>query len=190
MRVPLDEYLRGPTAKVYSLVVGVPFSPLDIDLGYLARGEWNAVTDRFRVWYLPNDDGADGPPACYVMVRKFDPKDGVVVYGHMVVNTEAKASGDSGWSFTVGIMSNDEVRASVMLNSILDIPPSFHERRELRTIEKKWRSDPEAVMRFRANVHSAMANLASSPDGKVYALKLDPQPGAMGELTRGMKGWW
>lgn len=190
MRVPLQAYLRGPGAKVYSLVVGVPFSPLDIDLGYLARGEWNALTDRFRVWYLPDEDGAGGPPVCYVMVRKFDPKEGVIVYGHMVVNTDAKAQGGNGCSFTVGIMSNDEVRARVMLNSILDIPPSFHRRSELQMIEKKWRSDPEAVMRFLANVHSATSQSAPNPSGKAYALKFEPPQWLVGEMKRNLGAWW
>lgn len=188
-RVPLESYLRGPGSKVYSLVVSVPFSPLDIDLGYLARGQWNALTDRFRIWYLPDEDGNSGQPVCYVMVRKFDPEDGVIVYCHLVVNMESKVVENDRWSFTVGIMSNDEVRARVMLNSVLDIPPSFHRRSELRLIEKRWRSDPEAVMRFLANVHSAMAQ--SAPDsGKVYTLKFEPPPWLMGEMKRNLGAWW
>lgn len=189
LRVPLESYLQGTTAKVYSLVVQVPFSPLDFDLGHLARGEWNSFIDRFRVWYLP-DEGRDGPPVCYVMVRKFDPKDRIIVYAHMVVNSKERAPGEREWNFTVGIMSNDEVRARVMLNSIIDIPPAFHRRSELRIVEKRWRSDPDATMRFLANVHSVMANMAPSPSGKVYTLKLEPPPGLMEELKRGMGAWW
>ena len=173
---------------MYSLVVGVPFSPLDIDLGHLARGEWNALTDRFRIWYLPKENGDTGHPTCYVMVRKFDPKDGVLLYGHMVVNTEGKGSDGYQRSFTVGIMSNDEIRARAMLNSMLDIPPSFHRRNEVKLIERKWRSDPEAVMRFLANVHSSLAQL--EPSGKVYTLKFEPPPGMMGRLTKNLGAWW
>lgn len=188
MRVPLESYLQGTGAKVYSLVVGVPFSPLDIDIGHLARGEWNALTDRFRVWFLPSEEGARGAPTIYVMVRKFDPNDGVLLYGHMVVNTDAKEGSRNPRSFTVGIMSNDEIRARSMLNSMLEIPPSFHRRSEVRLIERRWRSDPEAVMRFLANIHSAMAQLA--PSGKVYTLKFEPPPGMMGELKRNLGAWW
>jgi len=189
LRVPLDAYLRGQGAKVYSLVVEVPFAPLDIDIAYLSRGEWNPVTDRFRVWCLP-DDRADGPPVCYLMMRKFDRKDGVVVYGHIVVNTRQRGGGDGGWSFTAGILSNDEVRARVMLNSILDIPPSFHRRSELRLVEKRWRSDPDVVMRFLANVHSALSRPAPNPVGRVYTLKFEPPPGLMEELKRNLGAWW
>ena len=166
MRIPLVAYLRGQGTKVYSLVVEVPFAPLDIDIAYLSRGEWNPLTDRFRVWYLPDESG-EGPPACYLMVRKFDPKDGIVAYGHIVVNNRGRRGEDDGWSFTAGILSNDEVRARVMLNSILDIPPSYHRRSELRLVENRWRSDPGALMRFLANVHSVLSQSAPNPSGKV-----------------------
>jgi hypothetical protein len=188
LRVPLETYLRGTGAKVYSLVVSVPFSPIDIDLGHLARGEWNALTDRFRVWYLPQEDDVAGHPLCYVMVRKFDPKDGVLLYGHLVVNTESRSAGKNQWNFTVGIMSNDEIRARAALNSMLDIPPSFHRRNEVRLIERRWRSDPEAVMRFLANVHSTLAQL--EPSKKVFTLKFEPPPGMMGQLTKNLGVWW
>ena len=189
MRVPLESYLSMNGSKVYSLVVRVPFSPLDIDLGHMARGEWNPLTDRFRVWYLP-PDGDGETPVCYVMVRKFDPQDGVVLYGHMVVNLGKSPEASEPWSFTIGIMSNDEVRARSMLNSMLDIPPSFHRRSEVRLVERRWRSDPEAVMRFLANVHSALANSAPDPSGKTYTLKFEPPPGMMGHLTKGLGAWW
>jgi len=187
LRVPLDSYLHGG-GKVYSLVVGVPFSPLDIDLGHLARGEWNALTDRFRIWYLPGEDGGGGRPVCYVMVRKFHPQDGVLLYGHMVVNTGGKEGGEDRKCFTVGIMSNDDVRARSMLNSMLDIPPSFHRRSEVRLIERKWRTNPDAVMRFLANIHSALAQL--QPSGKVCTLKFEPPPGMIGELKHNLGAWW
>ena len=190
LRVPLEAYLSMKGAKVYSLVVGVPFSPLDIDLGHLARGEWNALTDRFRVWFLPEEDGGGSHPTCYVMIRKFDPQVGVLLYGHVVINTHEKPGVETSRSFTVGIMSNDEVRARFMLNSMLDIPPSFHRRSEVRLIERRWRSDPDAVMRFLANIHSAITQMAPNPSGKIYKLKFEPPPGMMQELKRGMDAWW
>jgi len=190
LRVPLEAYLSRSGAKVYSLVVGVPFSPLDIDLGHLTRGEWNALTDRFRVWFLPKEGERDSQPTCYVMIRKFDPQVGVLVYGHVVINTDEKAGVENPRSFTVGIMSNDEVRARFMLNSMLDIPPSFHRRSEVRLIERRWRSDPDAVMRFLANVHSAIALMAPDSSGKVCKVKFEPPPGMMRVLKRDMGAWW
>lgn len=188
MRVPLETYFNGRGARVFSLVAGVPFSPLDVDLGHLARGEWNALVDRFRVWHLPGGKG-NGEPACYLMVRKFDPHDKVLICGHVVVNLGDKGS-KNGWSFTVGILSNDEVRARAMLNSLLDIPPSFHRRNEIKVIERRWRSDPQAVVRFLANVHSAMMNSVPDRGGRVHALEFDPPPDMIEELKRGMGAWW
>ena len=190
LRVPLEAYLSMGGAKVYSLVVGVPFSPLDIDLGHLARGEWNALTDRFRVWFLPREDGSDSQPTCYVMIRKFDPQAGVLLYGHIVINTDEEPDAENPRSFSVGIMSNDEIRARFMLNSILDIPPSYHRRNEVRLIERRWRSDPDAVMRFLANIHSAVTQMAPNPSGKICAVKFEPPPGRMRELKHGMGAWW
>jgi hypothetical protein len=190
LRVPLETYLRMDGAKVYSLVATVPFSPIDIDLGHLARGEWNALTDRFRLWYLPSEGEDDGHPACYVMIRKFDAQDGVLLYGHVVVNLEQKMGAENPTSFTVGIMSNDEVRARSMLNSMLEIPPSFHKRSEVRLLEHRWRTDSDAVMRFLANIHSTMAQQPPDPSGKVYTLKFEPPPGLMGELKRNLGAWW
>jgi hypothetical protein len=39
MRVPLETYITEGGANVYSLVVAVPFTPIDIDVGLLARGK-------------------------------------------------------------------------------------------------------------------------------------------------------
>ncbi len=71
MRVPLSVYQRGK-AKVYSLVARVPFTPVDLDIGLLARGEWDALRDRFRLWFIPRIEGRNDKPLCHFTVRKFD----------------------------------------------------------------------------------------------------------------------
>ena len=190
LRVPLESYLTMNGAKVYSLVAEVPFSPLDIDLGRLARGEWNALTDRFRFWCMPREGKDEGPPVCYLMIRKFDAREGVLVYGHVVVDNQKGGEVDHGKAFSMGILSNDEVRARSMLSSTLDIPPAFHRRSEVRLVERRWRSDPEATMRFLANVHSAIARQNPSAGDKAYTLRFEPPPGMMGELRRNMGAWW
>jgi hypothetical protein len=168
------------------LVSGVPFSPLDIDIGHLTRGEWNPATDRFRVWVLPREGSEK--PVCYVMVRKFDPRDMVLVYMHMVVNLEYGSGKSNSRSFTIGILSNDDVRARAALNGMLEIPPSFHRRREVRLVERRWRKDPDANMRFAANVHSAIG--MTSARGAVYGLKFGAAPGLLADMKRGLGIWW
>ena len=187
LRVPLRTYLQGGEAKVYSFVAAVHFSPIDIDLGHLARGEWNALTDRFRIWYMPGEEGRNDTQLCYVMIRKFDPHNDVLMYAHVIVNVNAKGEGPDRPNFVVGILSNDDVRARSALNAMLEIPPAFHRRSELRLIERKWRTDPDAVFRFAANVHSSTAQ---KEGGVVYKLKSELPPGIAEQLRRNMGAWW
>lgn len=190
MRIPLEAYLQGKPSKVYSLVAAIPFSPLDIDLSLLARGEWDGIYDRFRIWYLPKAEGQNGKTVCYVMIRKADWANGVLIYAHIVVNLER---GEPDSNFTLGILSNDEIRARSVLGAILGIPPIFHKRSEITLVERRWRSDPEVLGRFAANVYSATATLEASaaPSGEVYQLKIEaPSSGFTNKVGVGLDTWW
>lgn len=189
MRIPLTRYLQGPGAKVYSLVASNPFCPLDIDLGLLARGEWDASTDRFRLWYLPKVKRHDDRTLFYATIRKLDRQSDVLVYMHIVPRTGQTNEGRGSPSFTVGILSNDEVRARSTLGAFLDCPPTFHRRTEVRLIERRWRTDPEAVIRFTANVYSTAAPEQSENHAPVSA-KFQLPPGAMTELKHNLETWW
>ena len=125
---------------------------------------------------------------CYVVVRKLDPYDCVLLWGHLVVNLDACPERPR--NFTVGIMSNEEVKARSMLNSMLGAPPSFHKRSEVRLVERRWRSNPDAVMRFLADVVSATAQFSSDPRGRAYTLKFSLPPGMMGKLRHNLGTWW
>jgi hypothetical protein len=185
-------FLRGGEVKVYSFVVSVPFSPIDIDLGRLARGEWNALTDRFRIWYLPGEGGdasSHSSHLCYVMIRKLDPQSEVLTYAHVVISLASNGEGGGNSNYMVGILSNDDVRAKSMLNAMLEIPPAFHRRSELRLIERRWRSDPDAVLRFTANIHATAAQ-PEGGGGVVYKLKFQLPPEISGQFTRNMATWW
>jgi hypothetical protein len=166
LRIPLEAYFQGGTAKVYSLVAAIPFSPIDLDLNLLARGEWEAFHDRFRICYLPRVEEQNDKPIFYVMIRKFDKQQGILVCAHIVMNLEPEVTnGKPQPNFTVGILSNDEIRARSMLGTMLGIPPIFHRRSEITLIERRWRTDPESVMRFTANVYSVSAS-GTGPGGE------------------------
>jgi len=75
--------------RVYSLVASVPFSPVDVDLNLLARGEWDASKDRLRVWFIPATEGQNDRPTCYVLIRKLDQRQGVLVCVYIVMNLGA-----------------------------------------------------------------------------------------------------
>ncbi len=189
MRVPLSVYQHGE-AKVYSLVARVPFTPVDLDIGRLARGEWDALTDRFRLWFIPRIEGRNDKPLCHFTVRKFDREGDVLLFVHIVPKLEVLLSEDSNQEhFVVGILSNDDVRARAALGALLDVPPSFHRRQELRLIERRWRDDPRVIMLFLANVYSATS---ASRQGRVSSLQVGGRPAtdALAALKEGMAGWW
>ncbi|MGH9917929.1 MAG: hypothetical protein ACRD6W_03515 [Nitrososphaerales archaeon] len=189
MRVPLEAYVSGEKTKVYSLVASVPFSPVDIDLSLLARGEWDAVKDRMRVWFLPRTEGHNDRPSCYIMIRKFDREQEIVTFAHIVMNLEAGAVDGAQYYFTIGILSNDDIRARAILGIFLGVPPIFHKRSEITLVEGRWRTDPATVMRFAANVHSAVAAQAG-PGGEAYSLKFEPPADFLAKLKPGLDNWW
>jgi hypothetical protein len=186
LRVPLEEYLGGKPTKVFSLVASVPYSPVDIDLNLLVRSKWNALGDRMRFWFLPKGEGRGDKSSCYFMIRKFDQEQGIVICVHIVANLDAGAGQDL---FTLGILSNDDVRARALLGIFLGVPPIFHERSELVLVEERWRTEPDPVMRFMANVHSALASMTDS-GGKVYNLKIEPPADLLASIKPNLENWW
>ena len=188
MRVPVESYLGREVPGVYSLVAAIPFSPVDVDLNVLARGEWDALTDRFRVWFLPKTEGQNDKTACYVMIRKFDQQQAVLVCVHIVANLEAGEGRDVQRYFTLGIMSNDDIRARAILGIFLGVPPIFHRRSEITLIERKWRTDPATVARFAANVYSTLSAKAGH-GGEVHRLTFEPASDLLANL-KPLDAWW
>jgi hypothetical protein len=170
------------------LVASIPFSPVDIDLNLLARGEWDASKDRMRVWFLPATEGQDDKQSGYVMIRKFDQEQGILVCVHIVMNLAIEAKAGQPY-FTIGILSNDDVRARAVLGTFFGIPPIFHKRSEVSLVEAKWRTESEAVMRFAANVYSVLTS-QRGPEGKVYQLKFEPPADLMASLKPNLDSWW
>jgi hypothetical protein len=50
------------------------------------------MTDRFRIWFLPGKEEVEGKPLCYVMMRKLDLKDLVLVYAQVVLSIGAEVT--------------------------------------------------------------------------------------------------
>lgn len=123
-------------------------------------------------------------------MRKLDREADVLVFMHVVPRLEvAMKEGSEREHFTVGVLCNDDVRARAALGALLDIPPAFHRRREVKLVERRWRSDPRAVMFFLANVHSATS---ASENGRMFSVRVGGRPGLdlMAALKEGMGGWW
>jgi len=188
LRVALENYLGRDMPGVYSLVAAIPFSPVDVDLNVLARGEWDALTDRFRVWFLPKTEGKNDKTSCYVMIRKFDQQQAVLVCMHIVANLEFGEGGDGQRYFTLGILSNDDIRARAILGIFLGVPPIFHRRSEITLIERKWRTDPATVARFAANVYSTVS-AKTGHGGEVNRLTVEPASDLLANL-KPLDVWW
>jgi len=161
---------------------------VDVDLNVLARGEWDALTDRFRVWFLPKTEGQSDKTSCYVMIRKFDQQQAVLVCLHIVANLETGEGGNGQPYFTLGILSNDDIRARATLGIFLGVPPIFHRRSEITLIERKWRTDPATVARFASNVY-ATVTAKSGHGGEVYRLRLEPGSDLLATL-KPLDAWW
>jgi hypothetical protein len=123
------------------------------------------------------------------MIRKFDEQQAILVCIHIVMNLEVGSGSVDQPFFTLGILSNDDIRARATLGVFLGVPPIFHKRPEIKLIESKWRSDPSTVMRYTANVHSALA-ASVNPGGQVYGLKFNPTPDLLASLKPNFDTWW
>jgi len=188
LRVQLESYLGPEMPSVYSLVAAVPFSPVDVDLNVLARGEWDSFTDRFRVWFLPKSEGQNDKTSCYVMMRKFDQQQAVLVCVHIVANLEPGEGEDAERYFTLGILSNDDIRARAVLGIFVGVPPIFHKRSEITLVERKWRADPATVARFAANVYATVSAKAGR-GGEMHRLTVGPAPDLLATL-KPLDVWW
>lgn len=121
------------------------------------------------------------------MIRKLDQQQGILFCVHVVMNLGAFPK-DGQPCFTIGILSDDDVRARVVLGVFLVVPPIFHKRSEVTLKESKWRTDPGSAMRYLANVHSAMA--AQKCSGEAYRLKFEPSVNVVASRKPGLDSWW
>ncbi|QQG48352.1 MAG: hypothetical protein HY247_06280 [archaeon] len=189
MRVSLSSY-PGPDSKVFSLVAKVPFTPVDIDVGRLARGEWDALRDRFRVWFIPQIEGRNDKPLCNFTVRKLDKETGVLIFMHLTLNLDAViGNGRDDENFVIGILCNDDVRARTTLGCILDNPPAYHKRREIALVESRWRRDPPTLMYYLANVHSVQSASLPGPRASL-SVSGEASDKMLAIMKDGMGGWW
>jgi hypothetical protein len=122
------------------------------------------------------------------MIRKLDQRQWVLACVHIVMNLGAGEGREGQPYFTIGILSNDDIRAKAVLGVFLGVPPIFHKRSEITLIERRWRTDSATVMRFVANVHSAIAS--QGDPGEVYHLKFERPADLLANLKPGLDNWW
>jgi hypothetical protein len=142
---PLDDYTRSaPGAPVFRLAARAQFSPLDVNVAYLARSGWNQAVDRLRFQGeqqahiapdhpLAKAAGSFGP---HLLVRRLEKEE------DRFVSIHAFMKGD------IIVLSNDAPFARSFLQDVfLECPPSFHTLDEL-DIAEEWRTDAETKAMF------------------------------------------
>jgi hypothetical protein len=136
---PLSSYADpAASAPVFCLRAKPQFSPLDVNVAFLARSGWNQAVDRLRFHVEHDFEIPPGHPMAQVMnhldphllIRRLDRDEDRFISIHVYVNGE------------IDVLSNDDEYARTGFKGIfLECPPSFHESDEFE-ITEEWKDDP------------------------------------------------
>ena len=152
-RYSLDSY-TGPISDtpVFCLHAKASFSPLDINLAFLARSGWNQSIDRLRLHAEnPSEAPAVQPLAQvlgwlrpHLLIRRLDRDEDRFAAVHASISSE------------ITVFSNDSEFASALLAGIfLECPPSFHTLDEFETTED-WKTDDQTRALFAGMLTGAL----------------------------------
>jgi Domain of unknown function (DUF4145) len=143
-RHALDDYFADSPPPVFTLNAHAQFTPIDINLAYLAQSGWNQTVDRLRFHVQNQVPPASGHPLAdalrtmqpHLLVRRLDEEE------DRFISIQIAIDGN------VAVMSNDrEFAMEVLGHLLLEFPPSFHTIDELELAES-WTKDPQAVALF------------------------------------------
>jgi hypothetical protein len=144
-KYPLRSYIETASPPVVFRLRAEPqFSPLDVNLAFLARSGWNQSVDRLRFHFQHGFAGpaehpltqAMGRLGPHLLIRRLDRDEDCFGSVHVSVQGE------------VVVLSNDAEFARGLLRGIfLECPPSFHTLREFK-ITEEWQSDEETKAMF------------------------------------------
>jgi hypothetical protein len=141
---PLSDYSSmSPSVPVFRLEASSHFSPLDVNVTYLARSGWNQAVDRLRFHTEQQNIPTNHPLAdaighfgIHLLIRRLEKEE------DRFVSMQTSIKGQ------VVILSNDAPFARSFLQGVfLECPPAFHTHDEL-DIAEEWRSDAETKALF------------------------------------------
>jgi len=131
-------------SKVFCLRAKAQFSPIDVNVAFLARSGWNQSADRLR-FHIKHDlkFPVDHPMAPMMsgaepnlLIRKLDRDEG------RFVSIQTSIDGE------IIILSNEVEFARIWLRGVFfEVPPSFHTTDEFE-IAEEWKGDPETKAFF------------------------------------------
>lgn len=137
---------------IFRLHAKANFSPLDINLAFLARSGWNQSIDRLRLHAESPSDAPPGHPLAQVLgwlrphllIRRLDRDEDRFAAVHASINGE------------IIVFSNDAEFARTLLAGIfLECPPSFHTLDELE-ITEEWKTDDQTRALFAGMLTGAL----------------------------------
>lgn len=152
-KYPLDTYVgSGSGTPVFRLHARASFSPLDVNLTFLARSGWNQSVDRLRLHTEQQPDVPSGHPIAQIMGR---------LRPHLLIrrldrDEDCFAAIQASIDGEITIFSNDSEFARLVLAGIfLECPPSFHTVDELE-ISDEWKTDGETKALFAGMLTGAL----------------------------------
>lgn len=135
---PLRSYADpAVSAPVFCLHAKPQFSPLDVNVAFLAHSGWNQAVDRLRFHVEQDFKIPPAHPMAQVMsqidphllIRRLDRDEDRFISVHVSVNGE------------IVVLSNDADYARAGFQGIfLECPPSFHQSEEFE-ITEEWKAD-------------------------------------------------
>jgi len=136
---------------VFRLEAKSDFSPLDVNLAYLARSGWNQAVDRLRFHTVQQNVPTDHPLAKaighfghHLLIRRLEKEEDRFVSIHASIEGQ------------IVMLSNDAPFARSFLRGVfLECPPSFHTSNELHVAEE-WRNDTETKAMFAGMLTGAL----------------------------------
>ncbi len=143
---------KGKVTVVYSLTATPSFSPIDINVEFLAKDGWSASGDRLR-FHIPH--GKSPPPSNpmaaviaatkpNLLIRRYDREEDCLAAIRIHLDG------------VIAILSNDPDFAKRYLRRVfLEMPPSFHSEDELE-IKDEWVTEPFTVAMFAGLVAGAL----------------------------------
>jgi Domain of unknown function (DUF4145) len=144
-KYPLSSYADPASAsKVFSLSANAYFSPLDVNVAFLARSGWNQSADRLR-FHVEHDSqiGAAHPMA--EIMRRLEPH---LLIRRLDRDEDSFVCVQASLKGRILVLSNDAEFARSWLRGIFfEVPPSFHTADEFE-ISEDWKGDPEIKALF------------------------------------------
>jgi hypothetical protein len=137
LRYPLSSYADPSSeARVFSLRATPDFSPLDVNVAFLARSGWNQSVDRLRFHIFQETNASSDHPLAQVLnldphllIRQLDRDEDRFVSIHVSVEGE------------IMVLSNDPEFARAFFDGLfLECPPSFHTSEQFE-ISEEWQTD-------------------------------------------------